>query len=133
MKSEQRLKSGARIATSIPQAIGQSASALLVVSAASANSGWVEEEYGAFLDQRTSYREYRIVVLRLDNTTPPAFLKGTTWIEVPDRALTADLELSVLSGSMVMKPQFHSDRGTSTSAEPGGPVKPRPQMAFAGF
>lgn len=92
------LQAGAIVAAELPKAIRNASGALFVVSKSSNKSGWVEEEYAAALAQRASHPEYRILVVRLDDSEPPDFLRSTKWTDVLGGVLDAAAALKILQG-----------------------------------
>jgi hypothetical protein len=82
------LPPSASIATSLPQAIVECRGMIIAVSKASLQSGWVQEEYNAAMAQRTTFRDYRIIPLRLDDSPVPHFLQTTKWIDLVDGKIT---------------------------------------------
>lgn len=95
---EHGLSASSTIVTQLPEAIGQSRGALFVISESSARSGWVKEEYGAALNQRTRHPEYRLIAVRLDATEPPDFLRTTKWVDIPQGTLETESAFELLSG-----------------------------------
>jgi hypothetical protein len=93
-----RLAAGVLVAVELPEAIRLASGAVFVISRASAKSGWVREEYGAALEQRAAHPEYQILILRLDETEPPAFLRTTKWVDVSRAQLDVHLGLKLLRG-----------------------------------
>jgi hypothetical protein len=78
------LAPSASIATALPQAVTECRGMIIVISQASLRSGWVEEEYSAAIGQRTTFRDYRIVPIRLDDSDVPHFLRTTKWMDLLD-------------------------------------------------
>lgn len=89
----QNLPAGANIVSHLASAISECRALLLVLSKSSIKSGWVEEEYNAAMAQRTQYRDYRILPIRLEDCDPPGFLQTTKWIDLR----SADLPLNAAS------------------------------------
>jgi hypothetical protein len=93
-----RLATGAIVAVDLPEAIRNAAGAIFVISKSSNKSGWVREEYAVALKQRTAHSDYRILVIRLDDTEPPDFLSTTKWTDIPGGVLDAAAGLKILRG-----------------------------------
>lgn len=74
---------GATIATHLATAITQCRSLILVLSPSSIKSGWVKEEYEAAVGQRTQWKDFRIIPLRIEECEIPGFLQTTKWLEIP--------------------------------------------------
>lgn len=94
---DRRLLAGSMIPSTLPNAIKQSQAAIFVISQESARSGWVREEYGTALLQRTKYNDYRIIVVKLDDTPVPDFLQTTKWVNVPGNEFNVRTALELLS------------------------------------
>jgi hypothetical protein len=94
---DRRLAASSTISSALPAAIKQAQSAAFVVSQASAKSGWVREEYGAALLQRTKFDDYHIIVLKTDGAPVPDFLQTTKWVEMPAGKLGPKAALEVLT------------------------------------
>jgi hypothetical protein len=98
----EHLPPGATIETALPEAIQECRSMILVVSQASLASGWVKEEFGKAVGQRTKYPDYRILPVRLDDSPLPGFLETTKWLDLPGGTLdlhTANELLASLYGT----------------------------------
>ncbi|HSD60398.1 MAG TPA: toll/interleukin-1 receptor domain-containing protein [Burkholderiales bacterium] len=80
---DRNLSAGAMIATCLPEAIAECRAMIIVLSKASVASGWVREEYEAGVAQRTQFRDFRIIPLRLEECEVPGFLQTTKWLEMP--------------------------------------------------
>jgi len=91
------LAGSALIGTKLPEAIIQCRAMILALSKASIDSGWVEEEYNAAIGQRTQFREYRIIPIRLENCPAPYFLTTTKWIDMLDGNLAIGVADEILA------------------------------------
>lgn len=75
------LPPGTMIGTYLPEAVALCRSMILVLSRSSIESGWVKEESEAALSQRTSFKNFRIIPVRIDDCETPKFLATTKWID----------------------------------------------------
>jgi hypothetical protein len=91
------LPSGARIANYLGESIIQARSLILLLSKASAASGWVEEEYNLAMEQRAKFKEFTILPIRIEACDPPPLLRTTKWIDVLDGSLNLDTAKDLLS------------------------------------
>lgn len=103
---ETNLSAGATIESKLPAGIENSRNAIIFISKAAASSGWIKEEYGAILRQRTLFREYSIVTVKIDDTTPPDMLQTTKWVDMPDGELTERNAIEILSGLYAYNSEF---------------------------
>ena len=55
---------------------------IIVLSETSIASGWVKEEYEYAIGQRTRYKDFKIIPIRIDDCAVPGFLETTKWIEL---------------------------------------------------
>ncbi|MBM4259200.1 MAG: toll/interleukin-1 receptor domain-containing protein [Deltaproteobacteria bacterium] len=76
------LPAGATIATHLATAVTQCRSLILVLSPSSIKSGWVKEEYETAISQRTRWKDFRIIPLRIEECEVPGFLQTTKWIDI---------------------------------------------------
>lgn len=90
------LSAGAPLATELQKGIGRCRAIVLVASDESLARGWVRNEYNAAMDERANFEGFRMVVLRMANANVEQLMKGISWIDVQDGALTADLALEML-------------------------------------
>lgn len=81
------LGAGAKIASELGQAIAQCRSALVVMSRASVESGWVEDEWNLASVERNrkATRDFRVIPLRLEDCELPRFLESTKWVDLVGR------------------------------------------------
>jgi len=91
------LQASGMIGTCLPEAIQQARGSLFIISKNLTTSGWAKDEYNAALDQRSRYPDYRIFVVRIDETNPPDFLKTTKWIDMPEGQITPASAYDIIS------------------------------------
>jgi len=85
------------IASQLAGAIGNSQSAIFVVSRNSSASGWVMDEYNTIHEEARQHGDkFRILGVRLDDAEPPALLKGAKLLEARDGVLTPDNAMLML-------------------------------------
>jgi len=94
---DRRLPVGSMIPSALPNAIKQSQAAIFFISQDSARSGWVREEYGAALLQRTKSNDYRIITIKTDDAPIPDFLQTTKWVEMAGGKLDAQVAIGLLN------------------------------------
>jgi hypothetical protein len=82
------LQTNKSIATELPNCISQCRAAIVVLSQASINSGWVKEEYNYAISQRVRYPSFKIIPIRIDDCVIPGFLETTKWIDLYKGQLT---------------------------------------------
>ncbi|HWE21724.1 MAG TPA: toll/interleukin-1 receptor domain-containing protein [Hyphomicrobiaceae bacterium] len=80
------------VPSSLGAAIEECQGAIIVLSSASIASGWVEQEWNIAIEQRTRFPDFSILLLRLDDCTPPVELRTRKWIDIqtelsPDGAI----------------------------------------------
>lgn len=100
------LSAGAKIASELGEAIVQCRSALVVMSKASVESRWVEDEWNLASVQRNrkATRDFRVIPLRIEDCEVPPFLEATKWVDLSGRLddVTAWAEvLDALAGDEV--------------------------------
>src|SRR5436190_331524 len=98
------LAGASQIVSDIPDGIRRSKAWLLVSSKASAKSGWVREEYGFALKQRTLHSEFRLIVCQIDDAEPPDFLATTKWVSMHDGNLDIKTAAALLASLYPMGP-----------------------------
>jgi len=107
------LQLGAQIATELPKAIAQCRAMILILSKSSVASGWVQEEYEAAMSQRTQFKEFRIIPVRIEECDIPGLLKTTKWIDLVNGDLhleTANkLLASLYYSNMEIEPEITKD------------------------
>lgn len=91
------LPASTMIGTYLPKAIAQCRTMILVLSEASVQSGWVQEEYNAAVGQRTQFKEYRIIPIRIEECEVPGFLQTTKWLDLPDGMLDLNSAYDLLA------------------------------------
>lgn len=81
------LGAGAKIATELGQAIARCRSVLVVMSQASVDSGWVEDEWNLASVERNNKatRDFRIIPIRIEDCQVPRILVATKWVDFVDR------------------------------------------------
>ena len=84
------LQASAQIATELPKAIIQCRAMIIILSKTSVTRGWVREEYEFAIGQRTRFKDFRIVPVRIEECEVPGFLETTRWIDLRNGNL--DLE-----------------------------------------
>lgn len=94
---DRRLSVGSMIPSALPNAIKQAQAAIFFISQESARSGWVREEYGAALLQRTKFDDYRIIAIKIDDAPIPDFLQTTKWVEMAGGKLDVRAALGLLN------------------------------------
>ncbi|MFM7642826.1 MAG: toll/interleukin-1 receptor domain-containing protein [Cyanobium sp.] len=90
------LAAGASLATELQKGIGRCRAVVLVASDESLSRGWVQKEYNAAMDECANFEGFRMVVLRMANANVDLLMKGISWIDVADVALTADLAAEII-------------------------------------
>lgn len=90
------LAGGAMLATDLQAAIERCRGIVLVASGESLARGWVKAEYNSAMDERANHEAFRVVALRLPDANVKDLLKGTTWIDLPEPALSPASALAVL-------------------------------------
>jgi hypothetical protein len=83
------------VGTQLGVAIEKCQSAIIVLSTASIESGWVEQEWNICLEQQTKHPDFAILQLRIDDCTPPAALRVRKWIDVKDN-ISADAAIQII-------------------------------------
>jgi hypothetical protein len=91
------LPASATIGNALPDAIVRCRSMMIILSESSVASQWVIEEYNAAMGQRTRFKDYRIIPIRIDTCDPPGLLQTTKWIDVPDGQLTLESACQLLT------------------------------------
>ena len=92
------LPAGAHIATELPEAIVQCRSMIIILSKTAIKRGWVKEEYEYGIEQRTRFKDFHILPVRIDNCEVPGFLKNTRWIDIPNGKLSLETITELLLG-----------------------------------
>ena len=79
-----------------------SRSAIILLSRESVESGWVEQERDAALNQHTMNRKFHVIPLRLDDVTPPDFVSNFSNIEI------GETELDPASAAQILQALYQS-------------------------
>jgi hypothetical protein len=81
------LSPGAKIASELGSAISQCRAAIVVLSRASVDSGWVEDEWNLSSVERNrkSSRGFKVIPLRVEECVVPRFLEATKWVDLVGR------------------------------------------------
>jgi hypothetical protein len=90
------LPPGASFVLGLYEAIVDSRSAIILLSRESVESGWVEQERDAALNQHTMNRKFHVIPLRLDDVTPPDFVSNFSNIEIGQTELDAASAAQIL-------------------------------------
>jgi len=90
--------SGSGISTMLQREIENCRGMLLIVSDASVESSWVEDEYNIAKDEANEQRDFRIVPVRLGNAAGKKLLRGVSWLDVPGSAFTSNTALGIIRG-----------------------------------
>jgi hypothetical protein len=99
------LPAGIPIASYLAECILQCRAMILVISKESTKSGWVKEEYEQAIGQRTRFKDFRIIPIRIDDCELPGFIQTTKWIDLPGGKLTLRSAYELLS-SLYFKDTF---------------------------
>lgn len=92
------LSGGDQFGSELPKAIGQCRALLLMISKASLNSGWVQQEYQFALMHQNQFKDFRIIPVILDDSQPTGFMATVTHIKMAEFTLeTAEALLKALS------------------------------------
>jgi len=86
------------VASELGNAIERCQSAIIVLTKKSVESGWVEEEWNICIEQKHSLPDFQILMLNLEQCTPPAPLRARKWIEVNNGEISADVGRQVIEG-----------------------------------
>jgi hypothetical protein len=92
------LPPSSRIAAELPRAISNCRSMMLILSKSSVNKGWVQEEYDAAIDQRTKYKDFRILPVLIEECEVPGFLRTTKWVSIQNGKLDLFSSNEILDG-----------------------------------
>lgn len=90
------MAAGAFLATDLQAAIGRCRGVLLLASDESLKRGWVVAEYNAAMDERANHDGFRVVAFRVRGADVTPLMRGISWIDLPDGALTADAALALI-------------------------------------
>lgn len=90
------LPPGASFVLGLYEAIVESRSAIILLSRESVDSGWVEQERDAALNQLAMNRKFHVIPLRLDDVTPPDFVTNFSNIEIGQAELDSASAAQIL-------------------------------------
>jgi hypothetical protein len=81
------LPAGGLIGTELGSAMAQCRAALVVISKASVESGWVRDEWNQALVERNrkTTRDFRLIPIRIDDCALPEFLEATKFVDMVGR------------------------------------------------
>ncbi|MEO8971769.1 MAG: toll/interleukin-1 receptor domain-containing protein [Ktedonobacteraceae bacterium] len=88
----------AKIATALSKAISQCRSMMVVLSKASIQSGWVEDEYSAAIIQRNKNNQFRILPVLIEKCEIPSFLPNTKYIDMIGGELSLRSACEIIAG-----------------------------------
>ncbi len=91
------LPPSANIATELPNAILECRNIIIIISKASIKSGWVEAEYSAAMTQKTRYKQYQIISIRIEDCELPGFLAIYKCIDAFDKKVDTKLTFELLT------------------------------------
>jgi sugar phosphate isomerase/epimerase len=89
---------GAGISTMLQREIENCRGLLLVVSDASVESSWVEDEYNIAKDEASEHPDFRIVPVRLGQAAGKKLIKGVSWFDIPDGTFSGPAAQAILRG-----------------------------------
>jgi TIR domain-containing protein len=127
-RDDERLPIASSVSYGLPAAIEQARGVLLVLSRASARSGWVREECAAAIGQRAADPAFRVLVVRVDDVEVPKPLETTVYIDALERRLTAETAYRLLcalhTDATTISPKDASDVyvGRTWRASESGPA-----------
>ncbi len=93
----------AKISTGLSKAISQCRGMMVVLSKASIQSGWVEDEYSGAIIQRNQDKQFRILPILIEDCEIPSFLPNTKYIDMLGG------ELSFKSASEIIAGLYYDD------------------------
>jgi len=107
------------VASELGRAVENCQSAILTLTEKAISSGWVEEEWNVCIEQQKSFPDFQIVMLKLDQCTPPASLRVRKWIQVENATLQPEtacqlieaLHLHQTRPSEILRSTFYLARG----------------------
>ena len=70
------------VATELSEAINNCRSMIIILSKTSIEKNWVEIEYNAAFEQKSKFKTFRIIPVRIDDCVPPGFLKSFKYIDI---------------------------------------------------
>ena len=88
----------AKIATVLSKAISQCRGIMVVLSKASVQSGWVEDEYSAAIIQRNQDKRFRILPVLIEECEVPGFLPNTKYIDMIGGVLSMRNASEIIAG-----------------------------------
>jgi len=102
------LSGGTAFGSALPQAIGDCRSLIVLISKASVNSNWVNQEINYALVHQNQYQDFRIIPVMLDDTLPPGFLGNNTGLKIPDAEFTLDAAEGLLKAIFRFDPSMQA-------------------------
>lgn len=92
-----KMTGGQGIGSTLQAAIGECRGMLLIASRESITRGWVKAELEIARVEQADSTDFRIVPLRIADADVQGLLKGQSWIETSEPALTPELVAKILS------------------------------------
>ena len=84
------------VATELSEAINNCRSMIIILSKTSIEKNWVEIEYNAAFEQKSKFKTFRIIPVRIDDCVPPGFLKSFKYIDISRGSLDLDSAHQIL-------------------------------------
>lgn len=110
---------GDSIRTVLQRGVEQSRGMLVVGSAEAVESNWVEDELAIAEVERNDSREFRVIPLRISGADVDRFVKGLSWIDLPEPELTEETLFAILRsfypGERLPEPENSRDVYVSAS------------------
>lgn len=92
------LKSSEEIVSSLPSAIEQCRAIILVLSKQAKESGWIKKEYDFAIHQSVEHEDFKIIIINIDNSAVPKFVRTTKYIQLQDGQLVSEKGQEILLG-----------------------------------
>jgi TIR domain len=92
------LPASVKIATELPKAISECRGMMIILSTASIQSGWVEDELGEAANQRNKNKQFRIIPIIIEKCDIPSFLSNTKYIDMSIAELDFKGASEIISG-----------------------------------
>jgi hypothetical protein len=93
---EHNLNTGQNVASQLPKEIEKCWSLILVISSASVESGWVEEEMNFAIGYQKENPYFKIIPVRIDDAKVPGFISNKKWMDVPGCKLTINAAIKLI-------------------------------------
>ena len=107
------LPKGVQFIPALAQSITQCRSMVIVLSKASIESAWVEQEYNYALNHMAHFRDFKIIPIVVDDVDVPGFLQNQNYIMMPDGQITLDfcdqLLGAIYPGNVTLDPSRSQD------------------------